>query len=76
MARVEGLRGGGFTLDGRPGRIEVAMVPAVLPGYAGGNRSGAFKAGGSVEEGSLLATVQFKAALWTASLKVNPDRQD
>src|SRR5208283_1851433 len=28
------------------------------------------------KKGALLATVQFKATLWTASFEVDPDRQD
>ena len=76
LTRIQRPGRGGLTLDGRPGRIKVAMVPAVFLGYAGSNRLGAFKAAGSVEKGTLLATVQFKAALWTASFEVDPDRQD
>jgi len=76
LARVQRLRGGGFTLDcGSQGKV-AALVLNVFSWDAGGNRLGTFEAGGRVEERALLATVQFKAALWTASLKVNPDRQD
>jgi hypothetical protein len=52
------------------------MVLGVFLRDAGSNRLGTFKPGGSVEKGALLATVQFKATLWTASLQVDPDWQD
>jgi hypothetical protein len=76
FARIERLGGGGLTLDGRAQQIKVAVVLGVFPGDAGSNRLGAFEPGSSVEKGALLATVQFEATFWTASLQVDSDRQD
>jgi hypothetical protein len=76
LARIQRLGGGGLTLDGCPRQIKVAIVLGVFLRDASSNRLGAFKAGGRVEKGALLATVQFEPTLWTASSQVDPDRQD
>jgi hypothetical protein len=76
LARIQRLGGGGLTLDGRSRQIKVAMVLGVFLWDADRNRLGALEPGARVEKGALLATVQFKAALWAASLQVDPDWQD
>jgi hypothetical protein len=76
LARIQRLGGGSLALDGGARQIKAAIVQGVFPRDAGSNRLGALKAGASVEKGALLATVQFKATLWTAAFEVNPDRQN
>jgi hypothetical protein len=72
-----GVRGGGGVFfDGHAEFVELTVVFGVLGGDTLGDRLGALELGAGIEEAALLATVEFKLALGTLAVGVEPSGQD